>query len=390
MFKKTLAAAAVLGAFAGSAFAADVTLYGVVDYGFGYQYTDADQAKVDNQNNFQLKAGQNSGSRFGLKGTEELGNGLKVSFVLENGFAADTGAFFTSGTLFDRQASLAVSGQFGEVAFGRLGQLASSLGSYGLLGATSPFSTGWGDISGVKYVQAAGHTRYNNMVTYKTPTFAGFTVFAQYSFGDSGKKMQEGNSTVVEHEWAEGKASANRYYGLGATYKTQNLYLVGVVDSVNYGSEQTPASSKTLDDSLTVTLGGNYNFGVLTAYGAFQYFDNAISVGQKYVTATAKIDTAPKVFTNGAEGWSVGLGVDVPVCGGTAKFAAGYVDAEDTKVSENDLQRWNVTAGYAYNLSKRTSVYTAATYLQDSFGTKGQADRDPSAVEVMAGLVHKF
>ena len=90
--KKTLAAVAVLGAFAGSAVAADVTLYGLVDYSVRYQNLDADTAGVDKTNKVDMKSGANSGSRFGLKGTEDLGNGVKVGFVLENGFAADTGA----------------------------------------------------------------------------------------------------------------------------------------------------------------------------------------------------------------------------------------------------------------------------------------------------------
>lgn len=211
--KKTLAALAVLGAFAGSAMAADVTLYGLVDYGFSYEHLDGDSSTYDAQDTFQMKSGQNSGSRFGLKGTEDLGNGMKVSFVLENGFSADTGALSTSNTLFDRQATLALSGAFGEVAFGRTGQLASSLGSYGLLGGISPFSTGWGDFSGVKFVQAKGHTRYNNMVTYKTPSFAGVTAFAQYSFGDSN----------TDKGYTEGKATADRYYGLGVIQESRSL-----------------------------------------------------------------------------------------------------------------------------------------------------------------------
>ena len=68
--KKTLAALAVLGAFAGSAAAADVTLYGVVDLGLNYQYSKVGDA--DAVNTFKEQAGQNSGSRFGLKGTEDL------------------------------------------------------------------------------------------------------------------------------------------------------------------------------------------------------------------------------------------------------------------------------------------------------------------------------
>ena len=103
--KKTLAALAVLGAFAGSALAADVTLYGLVDYGFSYQHSDGD-AQADAEDSFTMKSGMNSGSRFGLKGTEDLGNGLKVGFVLENGFDADDGTFDSNGDdrIFGREA----------------------------------------------------------------------------------------------------------------------------------------------------------------------------------------------------------------------------------------------------------------------------------------------
>lgn len=128
--KKTLAALAVLGAFAGSAMAADVTLYGLVDYGFSYEHVDGDTADKDAQDTFQMKSGQNSGSRFGLKGTEDLGNGLKVGFVLENGFTADDGKMDNSDRLFGRESNLFVTGAFGTLSFGRVGQLASSNGSY--------------------------------------------------------------------------------------------------------------------------------------------------------------------------------------------------------------------------------------------------------------------
>ena len=160
--KKTLAAVAVLGAFAGSAVAADVTLYGLVDYGVRYQNLDADMAGADKTNKVDMKSGANSGSRFGLKGTEDLGNGVKVGFVLENGFAADTGALGDNNNrLFDREAQLFVDGSFGRVSFGRVGQLASANGSYGLLGVTGPFSTGYGDAtSGLKFVRYRRRNRF--------------------------------------------------------------------------------------------------------------------------------------------------------------------------------------------------------------------------------------
>ena len=112
--KKTLAALAVLGAFAGSAAAADVQLYGVVDEGFIYTNTKVTDEKSDNQ--FQLGSGLNLGSRWGLKGTEDLGNGYKVGFKLESGFNADTGTL-QENRLFRREAGLTLYGPFGSLGF---------------------------------------------------------------------------------------------------------------------------------------------------------------------------------------------------------------------------------------------------------------------------------
>lgn len=89
MFKKSLAVLAVLGAFAGVSSAAEVTLYGRVDAGLQYQHIDQDEANVDDDDNFAMKSGFTTGSRWGMKGTEDLGNGMTVGFVLENGFNVD-------------------------------------------------------------------------------------------------------------------------------------------------------------------------------------------------------------------------------------------------------------------------------------------------------------
>lgn len=385
MFKKTLAAAAVLGAFAGSAFAADVTLYGVIDYGFNYQHVDTDAANTDASDSFRMMSGQNSGSRFGLKAQEDLGNGLQVGFVLENGFDADDGSFDGNGDdkIFGREAQLNLSGAFGTVSFGRVGQLASANGSFGILGGASPFSGGWQDSVGQKFAFANGFARFDNTVTYVTPEFAGLKVYAQYSFQNSSKEAG-----------TEGKSSVDRYYGVGATYTNNNLYLVGIVDSMNWGT-QLGDTGRSLDDQLAVTLGGAYDFGVAKLYASGQYFDNAKAVGQKRATETGSIADGYSFATlEGAEGWGLNVGVGVPVFGGTAKAQVAYMDAESTRDSDMNVSRWSLAAGYDYNLSKRTMVYTAAAYTRDDVSEQYQATThtgsNPSTVEVMAGIVHKF
>ena len=116
--KKTLAALAVLGAFAGSAAAADVQLYGVVDEGLIYTNTKVtDEKSVDK---LELKSGRNLGSRWGLKGSEDLGNGYKVGFKLESGFEADSGTL-QENRLFRREAGLTLYGPFGSLGLGRFG-----------------------------------------------------------------------------------------------------------------------------------------------------------------------------------------------------------------------------------------------------------------------------
>ena len=380
--KKTLAAVAVLGAFAGSAVAADVTLYGLVDYGVRYQNLDADTAGVDKTNKVDMKSGANSGSRFGLKGTEDLGNGVKVGFVLENGFAADTGALGNSNRLFDREAQLFVDGSFGRVSFGRVGQLASANGSYGLLGVTGPFSTGYGDAtSGLKFVGANGFTRFDNTITYMTPSFGGLTVYAQYSSSVS--------STGTENE-----SDTDRAYGIGAKFVGAGLTLVGVVDSTNYQSFGTGAVSKDMDDALTVTLGGNYDFQVAKVYFGGQYFDNAKTVAATNVIVDAnkaKIGTGYTLGSLGAEGWGLGLGVGVPVMGGTASAYAGYLDADSVDDSDASLKRFTGAVGYSYTFSKRTSMYSTLSYTKDEYKKAANADKvKPTSVEAIVGLIHKF
>ena len=125
--KKTLIAAAVMAA-SGVAFAAsNVTLYGVIEEGVVVSKAKHKDTMVD------LKAGFDSGNRWGIKGVEDLGNGYGVGFILEQGFSADDGQSYTEkdaagtkkgGYAFGREAILNVKGGFGSLAFGRTGGLA--------------------------------------------------------------------------------------------------------------------------------------------------------------------------------------------------------------------------------------------------------------------------
>ena len=399
--KKTLAAVAVLGAFAGSALAADVQLYGIVDTGFQYLNADSDVGTSDSVNKFSMESGMQSGSRFGLKGTEDLGNGLTVGFILENQFSSDTGALKNEDSFFHREASLFLEGGFGKVAFGRMGSINGGVSSWGKYGVISAFGTSWGNYSAQAGNWAVGAGMWDNMIAYETPSFAGFKVFAQYGMGNthSDKYLNEDGLTTEKTWGTENESSSDRYYAIGASYANGPLNLYFAVDSINYssasliteGADAGNLSYGDKDDSLTVTLGGNYDFEVVKLFAGAQYFDE---VQLSKLNGAINYGDADQGFAGKVKGWSLGVSGSIPVAGGNVLVGAAYVDAEaaDSVDTGDEMTRWIVSAGYDYPLSKRTNVYGVLTYNQDSldYANNETTDNDPYVFGVMVGLRHKF
>ena len=372
--KKTFVAVAVLGAFAGSAMAADVTLYGKIDLGLQYQHLDNGTTTTDQ---FKETSGQNSGSRFGLKGTEDLGNGMKVGFVLENGFSGDTGAFGTDGKLFDREAQLNIQSDFGTLAFGRMGSLSSGLGSFNLNNYMA-MSTGWGDYSSKLGHFGLNRARYDNMVTYQTPRFAGVRVSAQYSFANSG--------TEAVHT-----AANQRYAGLGVDYANGPFTAGLIVDTIFNKNTSTETNS---EDTLGVTLGAAYDFEVAKVFGLAQYGQNENKFGA--LKNRGSSTAATTVTDEGVTGYMIQLGMTAPVLGGTAYATVNYSDAESDldktvgTTGSQDFTGYGVALGYTYNLSKRTYVYTYAGYEELKTETENAADKKDKNTEFGFGMVHSF
>src|SRR5699024_2873316 len=130
--KKTLLAAALAVGFVGAAQAeTSVTLYGIIDTGVGYQrvktpeieyggVTIVDKQRYSKTVIYDGTSHGQAGSRWGLKGTEDLGNGLRAEFMLEGGIDVTTGTSNQGGRLFGRQAWLGLAGDsWGALRFGR-------------------------------------------------------------------------------------------------------------------------------------------------------------------------------------------------------------------------------------------------------------------------------
>lgn len=406
--KKTLAAVAVLGAFAGTALAADVTLYGKIDGGLNYTHVSEESQEgahvsSSNSDDFTFKSGQNSGSRFGLKGTEQIADGLTVGFQLENGFSVDDGKMGQGNRLFGREARVYVQTEFGEVGFGRMGGLDSGLGSYDLIADVSPFGTGWGDATGQMDNYFKGiSSRYDNMITYKSPEFAGLTVVAQASLKEA-----------ADADGDEGSHLADRYYaiGMGADYGALTGALTfSMQDYAGIAGRLKDAGvaigdDYNDDDGYAVTGFVAYDFGVTKVSLGAQYFDN---VNQARGGVTGEVSADGKGYKvnygevdMGATGYGVILGAITPIGAGQLYTAIGYADYEASKLTDTqdkanadkaDTTSYGIGIGYQYPLSKRTYVYTAASWNRDTnnSGAKDADDVDTDTTEVMAGIVHNF
>ncbi len=381
--KKTLVALAAMTAMCGAS-ATSVTLYGVVDTGFAYNSVNTDDfagLKGQGGDSFSMEGGQRSGSRWGMKGVEDLGNGLKVGFVLENGFDSDTGSVGDKDHFFNRESSLYLEGSFGKFGMGRLSTFANDSGSTGIGGYFSSFGTGWGDVGVQNYMQAYRPTRMDNVVYYKSPNFAGAEVWVMYGMGDNDSENESGS---------------DRYYAAAVTYNNGGLSLFGAVDVLNkqtWDNEENSPVEGHGEDQITITAAVNYDCGYAKSYLGVHWFDNAKAVGASSTSSAWARMFSDKDFRYGdATGWSVMAGVDVPVGGGLVKTSLGYLDASSDaynhtsdRVVDKDFSRFMAAAGYEYYLSKRTTLYAGAGYIQDSV-----ANSDPRWVQVNCGLTHKF
>lgn len=345
--KKSLLALAVMGAFAGAAYAqSSVTVYGIVDLGFDSTSNGADTNGRTNG----IKSGGQSASRIGFKGTEDLGNGLKALFQLEATIQADTGAAFGNG--FNRFATVGLQSQtFGTVLLGR--QTSVIKDAYDQI---DPFGDS-GTIANISKIFFNGTLdgdagRISNSVKYQSNSFAGFKGSAAYGFGETA-----------------GSTSANSNFGLGLGYANGPL-------NVQYGYHN--ADTTTAGTLVPVSknklhfVGATYDFGILKLHGAF---------------ADTKVDPAAVAATD-TKYRNYMLGVSAPVGPGT--IFASYAVNDNRTVDNADTKK--VAISYSYDLSKRTNLYTGYSKTSNDAGAQlgaaAAGGKDPSSFNV--GIRHKF
>ena len=369
--KKSLLALALLGAFTASAFAEpSVTLYGRIDTGLVYTHKNLDNT-AGSTDTFSMDSGVTTGSRWGLKGSEDIGN-AKVGFVLESGFNSDDGTSGQNNRLFGREAQVNISGAYGTLYAGRLASIASDSGSIGYLGDVSAFPSAYGFVGNQQGSTGTAYGRYDNTLAYETPTFGGLQGAIMYSFkGDT--KASDTNVANAR----ENSGDADRYLAAGLRYKAGKAAVVLTGDMTMYGNDA--ANYGNVDNGYSFILGGNYDFGVAKAFAKVTYFDNQVNVLDSFDLIS---DSRDLKKAEALKGWGAELGTNVPAFGGNFLAAVGYRDAKDVDDGSYKFKRWNAAVGYTYAFSKRTNVYGLAGYAQEKANA---LDRKASGAQVGFG-----
>jgi predicted porin len=341
-----------------------VTLYGIVDAGIGYQSSGTSLGKTSGgASSVKMVQGIWAGSRFGFKGSEELGGGTRAIFQLEEGFNAANGAMSTSGMMFSRSAYVGLANRdYGSLTAGR--QYAPY---YMLLAPYSP--TNWltgaygahpGDLDGMDTIY-----RINNALVYTSPNLSGFTFGGMYAFGGVPGSTNAGSSWSVAANYIHGPVGLavgferlnNSTSGGGAWGANSTASSNGEpgVSGITNGYQTTAAQQR-----FAVTGGYAFNsqWDISASYSNVQYVAGA---GSKF------FDTAI---------WNTGGVVLHYKPFTTLDLAAGYSYTRATKAngitSAASYQQYNLSQ--YMTLSKRTGIYFVEAYQRaggQTLGTNG-------------------
>ncbi|WP_144731788.1 porin [Extensimonas perlucida] len=328
MTRIALAALAVAGSSAALA-QSSVTLYGRIN-------TSVEREKIGDTTTTKMN---NNASRFGFKGVEDLGGGLKAGFQLESGFDSSTGAQ-SSTSFFGRQSEVNLSGNFGMLRMGRwIAESYFAVADYGVLDAPN-YDTGNASDALYGYLM-----RDVNKVAYRTPLFAGLTVEGALSMHE----RQPVSSTIPDMKNA---------YDLAVNWEGGPLAL--------------GAGYTKVGDANQFGLRAHYTWGPFQIAGYYQHvknYDNdyLINAGSRDVYRI----TGGYTF-------------------GASDVALGFAHTSKLDhVANSDANQ--VILGYNYNFSKRTKVYAIYTHVDNKAGARyatGITGANLSTFGV--GMAHNF
>lgn len=307
-----------------------VTVYGKLEGDFLVSKVKGGSTK------FQTTSGFSTGSRWGIAGKEELGDGYAVGFRLEQGFDLNNGSEANSwkkdgktvSCAFSRDSRLYVDTPYGHIGYGRFSSLGHGTGAYHLVYGWA-FGAGFTSGSWLSFGRYVG--RVNNGIVYTSPIMNGLKLEVMYSNGVTGD----------EYKWSENA----HYYGLGAKYTHGSLLIATYFeesDNKEKGVRKKPM--------YVYNLGLEYKVGRFIPMLAYQYNRQDQEQENHVIGLSSKIKMLGGEFRVGSR-----------VLLGKSKKAETI-----KKYGEKDRRAWSVNVGYLYPISKRTEVVVYTGYADGS------------------------
>ncbi|MBB2930414.1 porin [Paraburkholderia silvatlantica] len=367
-----------------------VTLYGKIEDGLNFT------SNARGNSAWQLESGYDYGSRWGLKGTEDLGGGVRAQFQLENGFDVNTGHNGQGGRQFGRQAWVGLSSdRFGALTLGR--QYDPSVDMFSPMTANGNW-TGYIFAHPYDNDNTDYSFRVNNSVKYVSPTYRGFTGEAMYGFSNEA-----------------GGFSNNRLYGFGAQYVNGGLSLAASYLKMNNATSATtadanPSGAVTSDNTFNarsqqnIGVGVNYTFSNWLLGFAYSHVDVYDPTANAYFTSDGG-NTQPAGGVWHA--WKFdNFEVSALYHFTHALYLGGaytYTQAHLTASTGSYNPKWHqLSLKLNYDLSARTSVYLEGAYqraVSANTGTQFDYANIPGSADVSSGqnqmlyriaLIHGF
>lgn len=379
--------ATVIATFCGAAHAqSSITLYGVIDAGLSY--VNNSRTADGSASMLKYEDGIASGTRWGLRGGEDLGGGLKALFVLENGFSTNTGRAGQSGALFGRQAYVGLKKRgFGTLSFGRQYSFSSDYlgGNYSTAGQTVANNYAYH----INDVDQLASSRINNSIKFSSDNFGGFTFGALYGFSNQAGAFGGAPATTTADGTAAGSSSA---YSFGVNYANGPFSIGAAYTDIRYPNQSAPAFPTTIANVSMGTVRNLSTFGVGTRYKL-----NATTLWALYTNTTFRpLSGASSTFAIYEAGAKYAF---TPAW----TLAGSYTLMDLSGARQGTWHQFDV--GLDYALSKRTDVYMLGIYQLASgrngsqdvqaqiglnasyFGTSGTANNQ---MAVRAGMRHRF
>jgi general bacterial porin, GBP family len=334
-----------------------VTLYGLVDSGISYANNVAPKLGAVGGRKIQETSGIGVPSRWGLRGTEDLGGGNVAVFVLENGFSVANGTLLQGSRLFGRQAYVGLGNKdLGTVTLGR--QYESVVDFVGPFVSARQWGTQYGaHVGDIDNLYTT--FRINNAVKYQSPTLRGITLGGLYAFSNQADGPN-GTGFANNRAWSVGGSFTRDALTLGVGHFHLSNPSAGGTDGSNtsgavVGDYANPTAIfyvRPVTSHDVTAAGVAYALNAFTVGGAYTYaklrYTDHTSFSMSNYEVNAKYRFTPALLAGVAAVYSIG---DVE---GASSIA---------NVSDGPHPHWlQFNAGLIYSLSRRTDVYGAVVY----------------------------